>query len=366
MKSLHFQILVDTYGDVPYSEALQRGGNPTPKYDNAQEIYESLIVELTDAIALINATSTVSGALVPGADDGVFGGNMTNWKKFANTVKLRILVRQSSLTSRTAYITEQFAAITAEGSGYMNTDVTINIGYNQTANQQNRKWNDFAKDVSGSTTLTSDATCATPYILNKLASTNDPRLDRLFEKPADGHLGVPQGLQDYDTPIVDQYIPAKVSNIGPGLLKSAAQSSVIYSAAESYFNRAEAALKGFISSDPKTMYESGIQASFTYLGAGSATAYYGQNLQNVAWNSSTNKLQAIMSQKYIGLMGINALQSWFDFSRTGFPSDIPLSLLSTKPNRPVRLVYPSSELTSNAINLPTQPDAFTAKVFWAN
>ena len=65
-------------------------------------------------------------------------------------------------------------------------------------------------------------------------------------------------------------------------------------------------------------------------------------------------------------MGINALQSWFDYTRTGYPSDLPISLQATTADRPVRLFYPSSEITGNSNNIPTQPDAFTAKPFWAN
>ena len=111
MSALHFQIIVDTYGDVPYSEALQRGGNPTPKYDDAQTIYNALVNDLTDAIALIKATKEVAGAIVPGDDDGVFAGDMDSWIKFANNVKLRLLVRQSSMTGNEAYLTEEFGKI---------------------------------------------------------------------------------------------------------------------------------------------------------------------------------------------------------------------------------------------------------------
>lgn len=366
MQSLHFQILVDTYGDVPYSEALLRGANSTPVYDDALTIYESLMVDLSDAIDLINATSANSliSPAVPGIDDGVFGGDMDMWKKFANTVKLRILVRQSDMSGRDAYIQAEFAKIAAEGSGYMNTDVTINIGYDQITDQQNRKWNDFGQDVSGANDLTNDATCATPYVLDRLTSTNDGRLNFLFEEPETGHLGVVQGLQDYGG--TEFFTVALVSNIGPGILKSPSQDGVLYTAAESYFNRAEAALKGYISSSPKAMYEAGIQASFTYLGAGDASGYYNQDIPTVSWDNSGNKLEAIMIQKWLGLIGINALQTWFDYNRTGFPSDVPVSLTATTADRPVRLFYPSSELTSNGSNVPSQPDAFSAKIFWAN
>ncbi|MDC1259697.1 SusD/RagB family nutrient-binding outer membrane lipoprotein [Flavobacteriaceae bacterium] len=366
MQAMHFQILVDTYGDVPYSEALQRGVNPTPKYDDAEAVYDGLIGQLTAAINLISATADVTGALVPSEDDGVFAGDMSKWKKFANSLKLRILVRQSDLAGKASYIQEQFSAISAEGSGYMTDDVMINIGYSQTESQQNPKWNGLGEDVSGTKTLTNNATCATPYVLDRLTDTNDGRLNLLFEEPDTGHLGVVQGLQEYDSPVVDQYVPDLVSNIGPGILRGPDQGAVIYTAAEAYFNLAEAALKGFTGDDAQTMYESGITASFDYLGASGASAYYAQDIATVGWAASSNKLEAIIVQKWLGVMGINALQSWFDFNRTGYPSDVPMSLLSTKPNRPVRLSYPSSELTANSNNLPTQQDVFSSKIFWAN
>lgn len=367
MSALHFQIIVDTYGDVPYSEALQRGGNPTPKYDDAQEIYKSLVDELTAAIDMIKATADVAGALVPGDDDGVFGGDMDSWVQFANNVKLRLLVRQSSMTGNEDYLTAEFGKIATEGSGFYTDDVEINIGYDKVEDQQNPKWDGFGEDVGGTKTLTNNATCATVYILDRLTATNDPRIDFFFEEPATGHLGVVQGLLDYDVPVVDQYVPENVSNIGPGILVGPDQGAVLYSSAETHFNLAEAANKGYVSGSAKTYYEGGVKASFDYLGATGADTYLAQSLANVGWDTSPNKLEAIMVQKATALMGINALQSWFDYNRTGYPSDIPLSLTgNTKPNLPTRLAYPSSEVTSNGANLPSQPDVFSSKIFWAN
>jgi hypothetical protein len=370
MKAYHYNILVDTYGDIPYSEALKRGGAPTPKYDDAQEVYTDIIVKLTAAIALIDATetNTTIKALIPGNDDGVFKGDMLMWKKFANSIKLRMLARQSGMASRASYITSQLAIIATEGSGYITENVAINIGYNASANQQNPKWDAFGADVAGTPTNNNQATCATDYILEYLKNTNDPRLDRIYEKPATGHLGVKQGLQNYDeTPLgVDGLVPAKVSNIGPGILKAATQSAVLYTASESYFNQAEIDLKFKAGANAKTLYESGIQASFTYLGAGNATGYYTQAKDLVNYNTSTNKLQAIITQKWIAVNGIDAIQSWFDYNRTGFPKNLPISALASTSDRPVRLAYPASEVTSNALNLPAQPNVFTSKIFWAN
>ncbi len=143
--------------------------------------------------------------------------------------------------------------------------------------------------------------------------------------------------------------------------------AVIYTLAECNLNLAEAALKGFITGSAQTYYEAGIQASFDYLGATGAAAYYGQAIQNVGWASSVgNELEAIITQKWIATNGITAEQAWFDYTRTGFPDGLPISRLASTPERPVRLELPPSEYAYNIDNVPSQPDIFNAKIFWAN
>jgi len=369
MKAYHYQQLVDIYGDVPYSEALGRSLEATPKYDDAQEIYEDLMVQLTEAIELIR---NASGADVPGADDAMFNGNMTNWIKFANTLKIRILTRQSDMTGRDAYIQAELATIASEGHGYITTDVGVNPGYIPlNTGKQNPMWNSLGWDEGGTKTMNYNATCATAYVLNYLTATADPRIDYIYEKPSTGHLGVPQGLLDYDTPVLDQYMPDKVSNIGPGILKAADMDATIFTLAEHFFNLAELRQKNLITTgaSAQSLYESGIEASFLYLGLDEAEAedYY-TNAQNlVGWNSSANKLQAIITQKWIATNGITAEQSWFDYTRTGYPSGLPLpDNYNTTADRPVRLFYPAGEYSSNGGNVPAQPNAFTVKIFWAN
>jgi hypothetical protein len=370
MLSYHFQLLVDCYGDIPYTEALGRSLEATPVYDDAQSIYEDLIVQLTDAIALIKGAGDQAEA--PGEDDAMFGGDMDEWIKFANTLKLRILVRQSDMEGRSSYITAEIAAINAEGSGYITGNVGINPPYiARESGKQNIIWDAYGWDYTGTQTMTSKATCASAYIIGYLSETNDPRIDYIYEKPADGHKGVPQGLLDYDTPVPDQYEPDKVSNIGPGILQAADQDAIMFTLAENFFNQAEARQKGLITTgdDAKTLYEKGITASFEYLGldAEDAEAYYTDAVNLKSWDYSSNKIQAIITQKWIAVNGINAEQSWFDYSRTGYPSDIPIPLnYSGSADRPVRIYYPAGEYSSNGDNVPAQPDAFTAKIFWAN
>ncbi len=353
MESFHFQILVDLYGDIPYSEALLRGGNPTPKYDDAQEVYNGIVATLDEAMMMIDSADAT--AIVPGSDDVMFGGDMAMWKVFANTIKLRVLVRQGG---------GDFSGMTT--IGFISDDVMVQPGYVNEAGQQSTFWESYGLDVAGGIINNNDATCATDYILDYLMNTNDPRIDYIYEEPATGHLGVFQGLLDYDSPVVDQFEPSKVSNLGPGVLKSPSQPAAIFMAADSYFLQAEAIERGYIAGDAKTAYQNGIQASFDYLGAGDASAYYGQLAPLVSYDNSPDKIEAIITQKWIGLNSVDAAQSWFDYTRTGFPSNLPISALASTPDRPVRLFYPASEITSNNANVPSQPNAFTDKIFWAN
>jgi hypothetical protein len=359
MKAYHFQILVDLYGDVPYSEALQRGVNPTPKYDKAEDIYSDLMIQLDNAIKMIEQAEVDPLAEFPGNDDAMFGGDMTSWKQFANTLKVRILNRAADAKG-SAYVTAELAKIATEGSGYITANVGVNPGYVAEVGKQNPIWDFLGWTVTETVQLNNDATCATQWILNYLTSTNDPRLDRLYELPETGHLGVDQGTNPTST----AYGAKFVSNIGPGILKAATQDAIIFTLAESYFNQAELALNG---GDAESLYNAGVEASFVTLGLTTANAatYLSQEFSNINYAVSTNKLQAIITQKWIAMNGITAEQSWFDYNRTGFPANLPTSIMATT-DRPVRLFYPASETTGNTANVPTQLNAFTAKIFWAN
>lgn len=370
MKCFHFQILVDLYGDVPYSEALKRGGNATPKYDKAEDIYKDLMNKLDTAILMINNAAVDANSVVPGDDDVIFNGNMTKWKQFANTLKVRLLNRAKNTFNVDAELTK----IANEGSGYISTDVAVQPGYMNEEGKQNPYWADLGWDVGGTVRLSNDATCATQYVLDYLANSNDPRIDYIYEKPKTGHLGVEQGEEASEDQSAD-----KVSNIGPGILKGSddhenpdletgsGMPAIIFTLAESKFNLAELAQAGYnVGTDAAVLYYAGIQASFDCLGAGSSSGYASQQIQNISYEASAgHELEAIITQKWIALNGLDAVQSWFDYSRTGFPADLPVSAQASTSDRPVRLFYPVSEKTGNSVNVPEQPDAFTDKIFWA-
>lgn len=380
MMSYHFQMLVDAYGDIPYSEALARGENTTPAFDDAQSVYDSLIVDLSDAINLIKSSDDVEDLANPGTADVMYGGDMSSWIKLANTLKMRILIRESGLSEKQSYIQQEFAQITNEGSGFITENASVNPGYQNQEDKQNPFWRSFGLTVAGNKQNNFNATTATDYAIEFLDNINDPRINYIYEQPETGHKGVQQGLQQYP----DEYTSEFVSNLGEGLLKDATQNAPLLTASESYFLQAEAALKGYIDGDAQEFYQNGIAASFEYLETeelrdtdndpstdpvlveADPEDYYTQNIENVSWSASSNKLEAIITQKWIALNGLNGFEAWIEYNRTGYPSDLPISRLAPGDNRPVRLFYPSSERSINGSNVPTQPNAFTEKIFWAN
>lgn len=364
LKSFYFQYLVDLYGDIPYSEAHKRGLNLTPKYDDAQTIYRDLIVQLDQALDLID--NAPSGTLNPGANDVMLNGNMTMWKKFANTLKLRILLRESNKASSASYIAAQMTALQNSGAEFLgpNDNVKINPGFSAAVNKQNSfaslflNTNDAVKNNWSSTG-------ATKYTINYLTVTNDVRIGRIYSATSAG-AGTYNGHQQGDVLNTSTNYP--VSHVGPGLLQNSAQDGIVFTAAESLLLQAEAVQKNYLTGSAQALYESAITESFKLLGltAGDAATYYSQAINLVGWNGSANKIEAIINQKWIALNGINGGETWIERTRTGYPAHVPLSTVAPGTSRPIRLLYPSSEIAGNTANVPHQveSEAFTSKIFW--
>lgn len=361
LKAQYFQYLVDLYGDIPYSEAHKRGENLTPAYDDDMAIYRDLVVQLEQAVTLID--NAPSSALNPGANDVMLQGDMTMWKKFANTLKLKILIRESEKASSAAYVQAEINELVNSGAQFLgaNDNIKINPGFN------NNKPNAFASlflNSSGTIINNYSSTAATKYTIEYLTNSNDPRRNRIYSAASNGTYA---GHQQGDVLNASTNYP--VSHVGPALLINNSQDGIIFTAAESYLLQAEAVQKGLMPGVAKDLYESGITESFKLLGltATQASAYYGQAISLVNWAASTgNELEAIINQKWIALNGINGIETWIENTRTGFPAHVPLSTVAPGTSRPVRLLYPSSEISGNTANVPSQTEsmAFTSRVFW--
>jgi hypothetical protein len=363
MKTYYFQYLVDLYGDIPYSQAHLRGQSLTPEYDDDMIIYRDLIIQLDEAIALID--NAPSESINPGANDVMLGGDMGTWKKFANTLKLRILLRESGRAASGTYVQNKISEMENNGAEFLgaNDNVKINPGYAASTNQQNG----FAAlflNVNDAFVNNYSSTAATKYTIEYLTNTNDTRRNRIYAAASNGtYAGHEQGS------VLDGTTNYPVSHIGPGLLINSAQDGIIFTAAESFLLQSEAVQRGYLSGSAKDLYESGIKESFKILGLteGDATTYYNQTISLVNWSSSAgNEIEAIINQKWIALNGINGAETWIENTRTGFPAHVPLSTVAPGTSRPIRLLYPSSEIAGNTANVPQQNEsqAFTSKIFW--
>ncbi len=368
LKAYDFEQLVDNYNDVPYSQAF----NPkilTPVYDKGVDIYHDLGKQLDAAITLINNNSSATS---PGTSDVIFKGNMISWKKFANTLKLRLAIRVSTKLGASDPLVTDLASTAAEGYLDATTQATANPGYAQAlsssgASQESPFYGDYGFDVNGNPTGNEQYYRANAFAVNFYQSNNDPRLAAFYAPTAAG--GVFNGNVFGD--ILNNVQNPNSSAIGPGILQSATQNAVLFSGAESLFLQAEAALDGFITSgDPQTLYQAGITASFESLGLTDtqASAYYAQPTINISYTTSPNKEEAIIVQKWAALNGLFNLEAYNEYRRTGYPnlpsSVDPSAIAKTLPSR---VLYPISELTTNSANLAKEGtiSQFTSKIFWA-
>jgi Starch-binding associating with outer membrane len=340
MKSYNYQTLVDLYNNVPYTEAQQGAVVATPKYDKGLAIYDALMTNIESATTLIN--NSIAGTV--GTDDIMFKGDKDKWLRFANTVKLRMLLRQSQKADRQAYITSKLATISG---GYVNANVTVNPGYLNSDGKQNNFWRSCHTPTG---TYTQDFYRAPGYIIGFMKTNNDPRISRLYKPNGSGNFvggflganGIPNGGQ------------TGTSEFGAGLLQGPTQNAVIMTAAESYFLQAEAVLKGWIPGDAKALFQAGVDASFAYLGATGSAAYTAQaGNKQVNWDaaaSNTEKLALIIRQKFLALSMINVLETYNDYRRLGLPADVPLSPTAGSNIIPKRLLYPQREYNVNSAN----------------
>lgn len=369
LRAFYTQYLVDLYGDIPYSERHQLGNNLFPKYDDDQAVYRALIAELDTAIDLIENASNEH----PLASDIMFGGDMSQWTKFANTIKLRILMREAVKAETDAasqtYLTEQFAALDLN---FVDADVTMNPGYLNQDDKQNPFYAAFGFLPNGDPTNNNQAIVATKHAIQFLDGTltgvADGRLGRIYRLSSSGnYYGVEQGALLASLPSGQT-----LSRLGEGLKvdspsdASASSDSYIMTLAESLFLQAEAVQRGYISvGNAKDLFQDGIRASFALLGASDVENYIvnSDNVAQIGWDGTANKIEAIMTQKWIALNGFNGIESWIEITRTGFPV-LPLPINRTE--RPIRLLYPQSEISGNSANVPSQTtaSAFNSRIFW--
>ncbi|MFC5411415.1 SusD/RagB family nutrient-binding outer membrane lipoprotein [Larkinella bovis] len=382
MKALMFQQLVDMYGNIPYTEALKGGTVLAPKFDDQKTIYESLIMMLDEAIGEIKANPFASAFT---GSDIVFRGNITKWAQFANSLKMRILIRQSKVAGRDAYIKTEINKIVTEGSGFI-TGEDVGAGgaffYLATAGKLNPVYDRWGYDANGAKRALNNYPRLTQFLINSLKTAGDTlRMKRIayansgessttpgtstLKEVSANYTGTPFGVSS-------GYLPANTTSLGPSLIVKGEYNRpyIIMTAAEIQFLLAEAKQRYSDVSLPNTAkayFEAGIAQSFRTFGANTAgaAAYIGSKIDNYDWDASTNKLTAIATQKWIALTNFSGFEAWTEYRRTNLPVT-PQSIQVPDNKRPVRLFYPNTEAGSNSANVTAQGtvDVFTTRLFW--
>ncbi|TPE44882.1 SusD/RagB family nutrient-binding outer membrane lipoprotein [Pontibacter mangrovi] len=370
VKSIGFMYLVDQYNNVPYSEAFDIEGHILPSYDKGEDIYDSLLVELDEAAALF-ASAEVTPAMETA--DVVFGGDTEMWRKLVNTQRLKLLLRQSEVSGFDPSAT--LAKIEADGSGFLESGETawVSLAYAQNENKQNPYWNAYKETFSGGSA--DDFNRANNYVLNKFVNNDDIRYQYFFSEartPVNGKLyvGYDFGLVSTDP---NEPKAANSSDVaGPGLVQSATDPQWLFTSVESMFLQAEATQRGWLTGNAEEAYNDAVRESFMWLGVEDAVAtadeYLEQDKPIVNWSAASDKIELIVMQKYLALVGINNFEAWADYRRLGVPGDVPLSLSESRNGKeiPKRLMYPQTEYNYNAANVKNEGaiNPQTSTVFW--
>jgi len=407
MKAYTYMGLVDTYNDIPYSEALLGNGNIHPKYDKGQDIYADLAKKLDAAIAFLKPLTTADVPTSFKNGDVLFAGNSLNWAKLANTLKLKLVVKGKGKVT--------FANETIDGIGILTTDAIVNPKFAKIDGKQNPMWQLWAYSASGSGPGGwGTQFLPTPFIMafyDGSKIVDEGRADLIY---ADG-IGSPKnqlgdlsvtaiGIAPSTWVLHPENGDISASNyVGYGVIKGPAAGQPILLAAEANFLASEAVVRGIMTGNAKTYFEDGISAAYLYLNKGETDAvangadaaaylasYKEENASSPLVNFDLNttnekKVEAIITQKYIAFNLLFSHESWNEYRRTNYPSIINpatnapytnsranakntfVSTESSAPavdKLPTRFPYPNTEVAYNGANVPSV-DKFTSKIFWA-
>lgn len=368
LRSWMFSLATDAYGDIPFTDALNgKEGVFFPTYDTQESIYDKILADLTTANTLLTGALPVNGDLI-------YGGDVDLWRKLANSLRIRYLMRISDRRD----VSAQLEAIVSDPAQFpvfeSNGDHAV---YDYLAEAPNQfplftyrigSFNEFR----ASKTLT-----------DQLIATDDPRL-YVFVRPTpateatpstadDQYVGIPNGMADVEA-LTYNGGPEFQSRIGPLFFERAntpeglnVAKGVIMTYAELQFLLAEAAQKSLIGGDAEDYYMEGIRASFDFYDISPNASYYTQ--PEVAYTGTQNQLlEKIGTQKWISLF-FQGLEAWFDWRRTGYPVLSP-AVDNQNGNRiPVRFIYPIIEQSLNADNRASAvsrqgADDINSRVWW--
>ncbi|MBL7858570.1 MAG: SusD/RagB family nutrient-binding outer membrane lipoprotein [Cyclobacteriaceae bacterium] len=337
-----YQILVDLYDKVPYSEALKgKEGILSPRFDNGDVIYDDLVLKIDEALSWISVS-----APAPGNDDLIFRGDMTLWRKFGNTLKLKIFVRQA--LARPAKAQEGIEELYAANAQFLSTGEDARVSFSTATGNENPLWQEL-------NLTTPQNLVASKTSIDALQNNSDSRIQALYDvAPVTGQYdGLIQGTGTSAGGVYNDYARPDAAII---LTKSAPV--YLMTGYESLFLQAEAVQRGWGSGSAKALYDAAVLASFAFWGLnGSAMVGAGGEYEY------DNALATIYYQKWLAFNGKQGYEGWTEWRRTGVPvlqksiQGAPLTNVF-----PLRLIWPTNEVSSNP-NVPALTTVDTP-VWW--
>ncbi len=343
MQVYNFNILINTFGDIPYKDALDNT-NLFPAYDDAKTVYADLLKRLNESSQKLSTT----GLGFTSSEDIIFQGNIAKWVKFANSLKIRMAMTIADVDNSTAKSTFELADPLAMNSPsdiaevkYISASPNNNPLYNQLV-LANRT--DFIASVD---------------LMDVLNNLSDPRKPGFFGKNnvgqyVGGILGVGSDFAKMSKPS-DRVAAPDAPN-------------VLMDYVEMEFYRAEAKERGYtVSGTAESHYNNAIRASIIYWGGTNANAddYLAQSA--VAYSTAEGGWkQKIGFQKWIALYN-RPFEGWVEVRRLDYPKlSLPVNAVS---GYPTRLRYPGSEQQLNGTNYTKAAtkiggDKTETKLFW--
>ncbi|MCA5006381.1 SusD/RagB family nutrient-binding outer membrane lipoprotein [Sphingobacterium bovistauri] len=349
----NISIITDLFGDAPLSEAMRaKEGIFTPSYDSQEEIYKQIQKLLDEAIV---ESQSSNNKLMPTSDDLIYGGNMSNWKNLAHSLKARFYLRLTNAPTYNA-ATQAILALEELAKGHISIDSQPLFKHYSSTGAEN-PWYQYAIDGKWTKMVR-----PSQYYVNLLSANNDPRLAVQIEAIKEANNVLPDNIGKY-IGVVNDLTPIAIDNYSEiGKFHSEKDAPLNwFNYSEVEFIKAEAEfLKSnkIVTETVKSAYNKAVKSAMDYYAIPSdVSALY---LSNNLLDPNTAYAQ-IMTQKYIA--NYLQLESYNDFRRTGYPNlninneSYPNTTLSYEPRLdkiPVRFPYPSSERQYNQSNIPSE------------
>ena len=368
LKAYTFSQVVDIWGDVPFTEALQGTSNTTPKLTDDKEIYDALFKMIDEGIKEVKSPTS---AISPSTNETIYAGDRAKWEKFANTLKLRLLLHYSEVDP--AFAKSGMDALITSGGPFMTSNAdNFEMKFDVTTSAQN--------PIHQFEVSRANYTFPNKYLVDLMNSKSDPRRASYFTdfpygsgKYVGAAAGDPESinysrlhtylrgsLRGTLTPDKAGAVPANKDNDG-AYTGSAPIRMLTF--AEYNFIRAEHALRfGSGAAEAESFLQAGIKASMTAAGVAVAdqNAYIEAN--GTLTGSQAEMLEKIITEKYIANYGV-ALEPWTDWRRTGYPGIKPVpTTIAVTDYIPRTLYYPEAETNANP-NVKQKPD-MRVRVFW--